>query len=211
MLEDETGDLEIGALDAADMAQAVEVIVRGMRDNPNVLAALGQHPGVRHRRLLRLFGAMAAAEVPVRNRDMLAARGPDGSIVGVCGMVPPGRCQPGVGRQLRLAPSLLALGPRSAGRTMKWFGTWSKHDPDERHWHLGPVAIDAHIQGRGIGSKLMQAFCAKMDAAGEVAYLETDKDVNVRFYERFGFEVVNQEEVLGVTNWFMIRRAEQGL
>ena len=57
----------------------------------------------------------------------------------------------------------------------------------------------------------MQAFCAKMDAAGEVAYLETDKDVNVRFYERFGFEVVNQEEVLGVTNWFMIRRAEQGL
>ncbi len=74
MLEDETGDLEIGALDDADMAQAVEVIVRGMRDNPNVVAALGQHPGVRHRRLLRLFGAMAAAEVPVRNRDMLAAR-----------------------------------------------------------------------------------------------------------------------------------------
>jgi hypothetical protein len=57
----------------------------------------------------------------------------------------------------------------------------------------------------------MQAFCAKMDATGEVAYLETDKDVNVRFYKRFGFEVVNQEEVLSVTNWFMIRRAEQRL
>ncbi len=207
MLEDETGDLEIRALDDADMAQAVEVIVRGMRDNPNVLAALGQHPGVRYRRLLRLFGAMAAAEVPVRNRDMLAAHGPDGSIVGVCGMVPPGRCQPGVGRQLRLAPSLLALGPRSAGRTMKWFGTWSKHDPDERHWHLGPVAVDAHLQGRGIGSKLMRAFCARMDDAGEAAYLETDKEINVRFYERFGFEVVDEAEVLGVSNWFMTRRA----
>jgi ribosomal protein S18 acetylase RimI-like enzyme len=211
MIEDGTVDLQIRALDAADIAEAVEVIVRGMRDNPNVVAALGQYPGVRHRRLLRLFGTMAAAEVPGRDREMLAARGPDGSIVGVCGIVPPGRCQPGLGRQLRLAPSLLALGPRSAKSTMKWFGTWSKHDPDERHWHLGPVAVDAHVQGRGIGSKLMQAFCAKMDATGEVAYLETDKDVNVRFYERFGFEVVNQEEVLSVTNWFMIRRAEQRL
>ena len=56
---------------------------------------------------------------------------------------------------------------------MKWLRTWSKHDPDERHWHLAPVAVDAHLQGRGIGSKLMRDFCARMDAAGEIAYLET--------------------------------------
>jgi ribosomal protein S18 acetylase RimI-like enzyme len=91
---------------------------------------------------------------------------------------------------------------------MKWLGSWSKHDPDERHWHLGPVAVDTHLQGRGIGSKLMLAFCARMDAAGEVSYLETDKALNVRFYERFGFEVMGEEEVLGVPNWFMIRRPE---
>ena len=216
MMEQEAGRrnlerLRIEELDASEIEEAVEVIVRGMRDNPNNVAAFGRDPEVRHRRLLRLFGAMASAEVPGRDRNMLAARGSDGSILGVCGMVPPGRCQPSLGQQVRLMPTVFALGPRSAGRTMQWLGNWSKHDPDERHWHLGPVAIDAHIQGRGIGSKLMQAFCAKMDAAGEVAYLETDKDVNVRFYERFGFEVVNQEEVLGVTNWFMIRRAEQGL
>jgi len=92
---------------------------------------------------------------------------------------------------------------------MKWLGAWSKHDLEERHWHLGPVAVDAHLQGKGIGSKLMQAFCAQMDAVGEVAYLETDKESNVRFYERFGFEVVGEEEVLGVPNWFMIRRVEK--
>ena len=212
MLKDEAGSLEglkIGTLDAAEMGEAVGVIVRGMRDNPNIVAAFGQDPGVRHRRLLRLFGATAAAEVPGRDRDMLAARGPDGEILGVCGMMPPGRCQPGLGRQLRIAPALLALGLGGAGRTMKWLGTWSKQDPEERHWHLGPVAVDAHLQGKGIGSKLMQAFCAMMDAAGEVAYLETDKEINVRFYERFGFEVVGEEEVLGVSNWFMIRRAEK--
>jgi predicted N-acetyltransferase YhbS len=60
----------------------------------------------------------------------------------------------------------------------------------------------------GIGSKLMRVFCAKMDAAGEDAYLETDKPVNVRFYECFGFEVVTEQDVIGVTNWFMLRRPE---
>lgn len=92
---------------------------------------------------------------------------------------------------------------------MKWLGTWSKHDPKERHWHLGPVAVDAHLQGMGIGSNLMRVFCAKMDAAGETAYLETDKDINVRFYEKFGFEVVGEEDVIGVPNWFMIRHPAQ--
>jgi predicted N-acetyltransferase YhbS len=75
----------------------------------------------------------------------------------------------------------------------------------QRHWHLGPVAVDAHLQGMGVGSKLMRVFCAKMVAAGEVAYLGTDKPVNVRFYERFGREVVGEEEVLGNSNWFMLR------
>ena len=118
MLKDETRNVEIGAVDAAEMGEAVGVIVRGMRDNPNIVAAFGQDPGVRHKRLLRLFGATAAAEVPGRDRDMLAARGPDGEILGVCGMMPPGRCQPGFGRQLRIAPALLALGLGGAGRTM---------------------------------------------------------------------------------------------
>jgi hypothetical protein len=48
-----------------------------------------------------------------------------------------------------------------------------------------------------------------MDAAGEDAYLETDKPINVRFYERFGFEVVGEQEVFGVTNWFILRRARK--
>ena len=209
MIEDGTVDLQIRALDAADIAEAVEVIVRGMRDNPNVVAALGQDPGGRQTRLLRLFAAMAAAEVPGRDRDMLAARGPEGSILGVCGMMPPGRCQPGLGRQLRLLPALLALGPRSAGPTMSWLGAWSKHDPDEHHWHLGPVAVDVHLQGMGVGSLLMRSFCQGMDETAEDSCLETDKEINVRFYEKFGFEVTGEDEVLGVRNWYMFRPARK--
>lgn len=204
--QNKAGNVEIGALDASEVGDAVRVIERGMRDNPVHVAVFGEEPAVREKKLRRMFAAaMGALNL---DRHMLTARGPDGSILGICGMMPPGRCQPGPGRQIRLAPALLALGPRSAGRTMKWLATWSKHDPGERHWHLGPVAVDAHLQGMGIGSALMREFSAKMDAAGEVAYLETDKPENVRFYERFGFETVGEEDVLGVPNWFMTRCPE---
>jgi ribosomal protein S18 acetylase RimI-like enzyme len=199
-------ELEIGALDISEIEEALGVVTRGMRDNPTHVAAFGEDPEVRARRILRLFGgAFAVLDL---YKHMLAARSADGAIIGVVGMLPPGECRPTIAQQLRLLPRLLSTGPRAAGRSASWMGTWSKHDPKERHWHLGPLAVDAHLQGMGIGSKLMRVFCAKMDAAGEDAYLETDKLINVRFYERFGFEVVTEQDVIGVTNWFMFRRAQ---
>ena len=203
----ETEGLEIGTLGASEMGEAVGVITRGMLDNPVIVAALGEDPEVREKKLRRLFGAMAADEN--RRRNMIVARDTGGTIVGVCGALPSGQCQPTLRQTLSMAPALISLGPGAAGRTMRWMGAWSKHDPAERHSHLGPVAVDAHLQGMGIGSKLMRVYCARMDAAGEEAYLETDKDINVRFYEKFGFEVVGEEDVLGVPNWFMIRHPAQ--
>lgn len=198
--------LEIGALDISEIEEALGVVTRGMRDNPTHVAAFGEDPEVRARRIRRLFGgAFALLDL---YKHMLVARNADGTIIGVVGMLPPGECRPTIAQQLRLLPTLLSTGPRAAGRAASWMGTWEKHDPKERHWHLGPLAADAHLQGMGIGSKLMRVFCAKMDALGEDAYLETDKPINVRFYERFGFEVVTEQEVIGVTNWFMFRRAQ---
>ncbi len=210
MLKDRAKDLEgleIGALDPSEIGGALGVISRGMRDNPIHVAAFGEDPERRKRSLRRLFGAAFSAMG--LHEHMLVARGEDGRIVGVMGMMPPGGCLPGPVQRLRMLPTLLRNGPRAAGRTMGWLGAWGKRDPEERHWHLGPVAVDAHLQGMGVGSKLMRVFSVQMDAAGEDAYLETDKPVNVRFYERFGFEVVGEEDVLGVPNWFMFRRAKR--
>ena len=139
---------------------------------------------------------------------LLVARHPDNTILGVLGTAAPGRCQPTAKQRMQLTLGLLPLGPRALTRSLRWVGTWEKRDPDERHWHLGPVAVDAHLQGMGIGSKLLLVFCAQMDAAGEDAYLEPDKPENVRFYERFGFEVVGEEEVIGVPNWYMARQPQ---
>ncbi len=66
------------------------------------------------------------------------------------------------------------------------------------------------MHGHGIGSRLLQEYVDECDEAGELAYLETDKSQNVRFYQRFGFSVADQAKVVGVQNWFMTRKPQPG-
>jgi len=86
-----------------------------------------------------------------------------------------------------------------------WLAEWSRRDLGEPHVHVGPVGVHPDLQGRGLGTRLMAAVCAELDASGLPGYLETDKAANVAFYERCGFEVVGSAPVIGVDNWFMRR------
>jgi ribosomal protein S18 acetylase RimI-like enzyme len=90
-------------------------------------------------------------------------------------------------------------------RKSYWQNEWARHDPLEQHWHLGPVGVLPSHQGKGIGTKLLSRFCQEVDACLSPAYLETDTGKNVRFYERFGFEVVKETEIFDVKNRYMWR------
>src|SRR5947199_6277001 len=94
-------------------------------------------------------------------------------------------------QKLRLAPGLVALGPRGARRAATWLGEWSARDPADPHSHFGPFAVDAHLQRQGIGSALLGEYCKRLDSASRLGYLETDRPENVPLYERFGFKVVD--------------------
>jgi ribosomal protein S18 acetylase RimI-like enzyme len=196
--------VQIGALEASQRGEAVDVISRGMLDNPTHIAALGRHPGLRQRRIHRIFSRV----LPVMSNSFLAATDSSGALLGVLGMAAPGRCKPSGKQRMQITLGLLPLGPSAVARSLQWVGTWERLDFAQPHWHLGPVAVDTHLQGMGIGSDLMTVFCAQMDAAAHDAYLETDKPENVRFYQRFGFEVLGEQEVIGVPNWFMVRRSK---
>jgi ribosomal protein S18 acetylase RimI-like enzyme len=90
-------------------------------------------------------------------------------------------------------------------RLAHWLAVWDEHDPPEPHRHLGPVGVDPRYQQQGIGSSLMVQFCASVDANSEPAYLETDRVENVRFYEKFSFNVIGETDIFGVRNFFMWR------
>lgn len=186
---------------ATDLDAMLDMLARGMRDNSVHVAVFGTDPVKRQRLLRKLFGLMA------RNPEILrharVARLADGT---TAGLLAPGTCQPKPIQRLLMIPGVLSLGPGNGRRVMSWGGAWSNYDPDTRHWNVGPLAVDAHLQGRGIGSALMRDVCTALDNAGEAAYLETDKELNVRFYERFGFEVIGEEPVLATTSWYLLRK-----
>jgi hypothetical protein len=130
-------------------------------------------------------------------------------LVGVCAMTRPGFCQPGTVEKARVFPAALIGNPiQTPLRILNWVGEWARRDPSQPHWHLGPVAVEPDLQGQGIGTAMLDAFCAIADSTGTQAYLETDKDENVCFYQRFGFTVLESAQVLGVLNWFMFRSTE---
>jgi ribosomal protein S18 acetylase RimI-like enzyme len=115
-------------------------------------------------------------------------------------------CQPKTIEKLRVLPAIVfGNSIPTPLRVLKWVGEWSRRDPKEPHWHLGPIAVDWGLQRRGIGSALLSRFCADMDGKVALSYLETDRSENVGFYQRFGFSVVAKAEVLGITNWSMSR------
>lgn len=59
--------------------------------------------------------------------------------------------------------------------------------PTESHWYLPLIGVDVALQGRGIGSTLLQHSLAVCDRLGLPAYLEATSPGNAALYERHGF------------------------
>jgi ribosomal protein S18 acetylase RimI-like enzyme len=196
--------LTLRELPRADLEQAALVLGRGMCDNPTDVRAFVALDAERRRRALARF--FRPVLLGLHQRGLVYGAYRDDSLVGVCGIARPGFCQPAIWEKLRVAPSVV-FGNSIATtlRVLKWTSEWSHRDLARAHWHLGPLAVDPCVQGQGIGSAMLNAFCAHMDAYSSFAYLETDRFENVRFYQRFGFTVVAEARVLGVHTWFMSR------
>jgi ribosomal protein S18 acetylase RimI-like enzyme len=62
--------------------------------------------------------------------------------------------------------------------------------PVEPHWYLSVLGSDPRFRGRGAGGSLLSSALDRCDREGAAAYLESSKEENVAYYERFGFEVV---------------------
>ena len=39
-----------------------------------------------------------------------------------------------------------------------WLREWAQRDPDEQHWHLGPIGVLPYYRRLGIGSKLKLGY-----------------------------------------------------
>ena len=82
-----------------------------------------------------------------------------------------------------------------------------KEFTDNYDWYLYNLSIKKDAQGKGIASKLMRPMLQFCDDERMVAYLETNKDVNVGLYQHYGFELKKEELIpkSPVTHYAMVR------
>ena len=80
-------------------------------------------------------------------------------------------------------------------------------DCPQPHWYLNGLAVSPQAQGQGVGSQLLRPVLELADRQGEICYLYTSTEGAVRFYQRQGFVVRGELQVLkdSPTLWMMMR------
>ena len=76
--------------------------------------------------------------------------------------------------------------------------------------HLLIMGVSQEFQGKGFGGKLLKAVIEKAETERKPIYLETQKEENVKLYEKYGFSVKNKlilPEPLNLPMWLMVRNS----
>lgn len=194
-------DIELGELRRDEIPAAASLLGRAYRDNPWMVALLGDDPGDRYRVLETMQGLRIA---PLEPPSVVVRRG--GVLAGVCGFDAPVQASPSPEDMKAFFDAAAGVSPGIMPRLQEMLTEFERRAPIEPHWHLGPVGVDVNVQKQGIGGRMLERFCQMLDAKGDVCSLETEERDNVRLYERFGWVTVEEASVLGVPGWFMLRR-----
>jgi ribosomal protein S18 acetylase RimI-like enzyme len=80
-----------------------------------------------------------------------------------------------------------------------------KFKPPAPHYYLGAIGVGPAMQGRGVGIRLLESFCAlsARDEASSGVYLETATESNLAFYEKVGFVETGRGTLGSHTLWCM--------
>ena len=82
-----------------------------------------------------------------------------------------------------------------------------KEFTDNYDWYLYNISVKRDAQGKGTGGKLLRPMLQFCDDERMVAYLETNKDSNVAYYQHHRFDLMKEELIPGttVTHYAMVR------
>jgi ribosomal protein S18 acetylase RimI-like enzyme len=96
--------------------------------------------------------------------------------------------------ELMLFPTIVQFTSLSGlGRVDAFRKAADKHHPKTKpHFYLMTIGVDPRFQGQGLGSALLDANLATIDAKGLPSYLESSNEKNVPLYRRHGYEVINE-------------------
>lgn len=66
------------------------------------------------------------------------------------------------------------------------------YEPAVPHWYLPFIGAESSARGYGAGTTLIASVTEECDRNGQLAYLVCSNPFNVAFYQRLGFEVMDE-------------------
>jgi len=194
----------IAPLGDSQLQQTVAVLARAFCSNPLNRAVVRSDDPDRCFRSNRhsMLNLLPMARL---HGQVLVATLAGGEVAGGLVATPPGRFPlpaPPLAGGLRC---LIRQGWQVARRWEAVFEAFEALRPVEPHWHLGTLGVVASSRRRGMGAALLSRWLTGVDRDDVPAYLETDSEWNIRFYERAGFSLEAETSILGVRAWRMKR------
>ena len=193
-------------LQYAQIRVTAEVLARSFDDSPIMQYLL---PKPRARTVgMRAFFIAGLVDAHKHGEAWVAMV--DDDIAGAAVWLPPGSYPPGSARQARQMLHLLGVAPVALGslrRSLKYLRAVEAEHPKAEHWYLATLGVDPAHQGRGYGTKLLEAVLTRTDEAGMPTYLETDKERNLGYYARHRFTLMDTvvPTASGPPTWTMWR------
>jgi GNAT superfamily N-acetyltransferase len=182
---------EISPLQFSQIRVSAEVLARSFDDSPILRHLI---PRDRARTVtMRAFFIAGLADAHKHGEAWVATV--DGAIVGAAVWLPPGSYPPGWSRQARQLLHLVAVAPVAFGsifRSLRYLRAVESLHPEAKHWYLATLGVDPDHQGRGYGTRLLDAVLPRTDEAGLPTYLETDKARNLAYYARRRFQEMDK-------------------
>lgn len=182
----------------ADAEHCVSVLADAFVSSPLHVSAFGNARIDQNRRFFRL-----ALREMFFGQAFIALD--DGALCGYVHFRAWPHCLPAPEEIPNVAATLLKPLGQAVPKFIQWFARWCHLDPQEPHFHLGPIAVAPGKQRQGIGTALMNRYIEELEQERSLGYLETDRIENVEFYKKFGFVVEHEEVVIGTPTWYMSR------
>ncbi|HMT04460.1 MAG TPA: GNAT family N-acetyltransferase [Solirubrobacterales bacterium] len=186
------------------MKSAAEAISRGFQDN-EIWVWLLPDDQIRARVERRQYQALIKHIFVPRGSGWFST-GADGEVAGAALWYPPGTRKHNFRETLAESLPFLPAGLPHLGKAAKLQRLVTSSWPKEPHWYLSVLSVSPEFQHQGYGSRLLKPGLQAADRDGLGCWLETQRESNIPFYARFGFQLLKEVEVEpGIPLWLMWR------
>jgi GNAT superfamily N-acetyltransferase len=184
-----------------DAARLRLVMARAFHDDP-IIGWLMPNARKRQARLRRFFG--------IELRHMALPHGrvwTTSDLTGAALVMPPGKWRVPLRATLLEGSAFGVRLDRAArlGAAMEWRHARRAHGP---HYYVRDVGVLPEMQGRGLGSSLLDPTLECCEREGLPAYLEATSERSAALYESLGFQFISELRVAdSPALWLMLRPA----